>query len=183
MREFAFFGTWNDSWAVLDAIEQLDMFWMVPDRWYERSEPLMCRHVDDSLKGMLRERRRLFLWSDAFAPTFPALRQQRSGPKSGYHNVPVGIGVPLLELVLPPCYEENDLLNVGAGDLAASQVVINPTTQREEPAPELLAGFELVRSQMKRVLTRHKLKRWIWIGPEALRLLQEQRVRITAPNA
>ena len=70
MREFAFFGTWNDSWAVLDAIEQLGMFQMVPDRWYDAPEPLLCRHMDDSLKAMLRERRRLFLWSGAFASSF-----------------------------------------------------------------------------------------------------------------
>jgi hypothetical protein len=54
MREFAFFGTWDDSWAMLDAIEQLGMFWMVPDRWYEQPEPLVYKHVDDSLKEMLR---------------------------------------------------------------------------------------------------------------------------------
>ena len=96
--------------------------------------------------------------------------------------MPIGIGVPLLDLVLPPCYDKDGFLNVGAGDLVASSVVINPQTQMEEPATELLAGFGLVRSRMKQVLKRHKLNRWIWIGPEARRLLQERRVRITSPS-
>jgi hypothetical protein len=181
MREFAFFGTWKDSWAVLEAIEQLGMFWMVPDLWYERPEPLLYQHVDDSLKGMLTERRRLFLWSAAFASEFPPLREG-SGATRGRYRVPTAIGVPLLQLVLPPCYEKDGVLNVGAGDLIASSVVINPATQHEEPAAELLAAFDLVRSRLKQVLTRHKLKTWIWIGPEALRLLQQEQVRITAPN-
>ena len=113
MREFAFFGTWKDSWAVLEAIEQLGMFWMVPDLWYERPEPLLYQHVDDSLKGMLTERRRLFLWSAAFASEFPPLREG-SGATRGRYRVPTAIGVPLLQLVVPPCYEKDGVRNVGA---------------------------------------------------------------------
>ena len=32
---------------------------------------------------------------------------------SGRYRVQVGIGVPLIELVLPPCYEKDGLLNIG----------------------------------------------------------------------
>jgi hypothetical protein len=180
MRQFDFFGTADDWAMLLTAIEACGDLVFIPDIWYEHPQPLFLKKADESLKMHLIQRPRVFLWSESFAAFSPALVRAERGARRGQFQLIPGPGVPVITLFLPHGLEVDGILNLYAGDLTAPRTVFDPVAQTETPAEALNAAFDCIRARMKQILKRHMITRWNWIGPDALRLLGQQRVRIAA---
>jgi hypothetical protein len=181
-RQFEFLGTWNDSWGVLEAILARGDATLIPDLWYEEAKPLVFAAVDETLKGLLHQRRRVYVWSTAFSKFPPGLERQGSGPKAGKYFVRLSLGGPGLELTLPACFEAEGLINLNFGSLSYAKETFNPETGRwEKPSSQLKAGYDDVRSR----LCSHVLKResGVWTGLDATHLLNTGRARIAPQQA
>jgi len=176
-RQLDFLGTWNDSWAVLEAILARGDATLIPDLWYDEAKPLFFAAVDETLKGLLRERRRVYIWCKAFSKFPPGLEQQGSGRKAGKFFVRLPLSGPGLELTLPACFEAEGLVNLNFGSLSYAKETFNPETGRwERPSSQLKAGYGDVRSR----LCGHVLNQesGVWTGLDAAHLLNAGRARI-----
>jgi hypothetical protein len=180
MMEYSFVGTWNDSWTILDAILQGDGLSLIPDLNYVNPEPTYSKVLNDRLKAMLLERRHLFIWGAAFSLFPPLIKRIDEGIKAGKYFVSATEGGPVLELTLPACYEGQGILNLGPGTLFCPRKTFDPATNiGHNPSVELRAGFREVRNRMKRSLVRYKPCPEIWIGQEAIGLLEQGKAMIT----
>ena len=177
--EFSFLGTWNDSWEILDAILHGGGLSFIPDLKYDDPQPLYVTALTNEERAMIKDRRHLFIWGEAFSLFPPVLRRIDEGKNIGKYSVSSDEGGPILELTLPGCYEEESLLNLGPGTLACPRKTFDPATNIGlNPSAELRAGFREVRNRMKRSLVRYKPCPEIWIGQEAIELLGQGKARI-----
>jgi hypothetical protein len=179
MAEFDFLATWEDSWRILAAILAVREYSLVPDLHYDKPEPLFVTTLDDPVKEMLQERRNGFIWSAKFSVFPPTMKRTEGGEAAGGYYVSLSEGGPYLRLVLPVCYEEGRIMNLGPGSLYYPKWTINPRTNAiVKPSPELRMGFKAVKAIIKKHLVRLKERPDIWGGQEASRLLDEHRARI-----
>lgn len=96
MAQFDFAGTWDDSWRLLDAVLAPRDLSLIPDMAFATPEPVFFTALDDSLKAILRERRRVFLWSSKWC-RFPAsLAPHPAKELAGTYYVRFDVGGPLL---------------------------------------------------------------------------------------
>lgn len=176
-RQFEFLGTWTDSWAVLEAILKRGDATLIPDLWYEEPTPLAFVTVDETLKGLLRQRRRVYIWCTQFSKFPPHLEQQGSGPRAGKFFVRLPLSGPGLELTLPACFEAEGLINLNFGSLSYSKETLNPQSGKwERASSQLKAGYRDVRSRLCRYAL--KLENGIWTGLDAAQLLNTGRAKL-----
>lgn len=83
-----------------------------------------------------------------------------------------------MSLLLPRPAERDGRLELHAGSLDVPGEVIDPETHTHVPGIDIGRAFERVRAQAKKVLMRHRMSTWIWIGPDALRLLRAGRLKV-----
>lgn len=179
MAEFDFLGSWSDSWGILAAILANSEYSLVPDLLYDKPEPLFVTTINDSVREMLLDRRNGFLWSTKFSRFPPVMWRIEGGEADGKYHVGLGEGGPYLRLVLPACYEEEGVLNLGLGSLYYPKWTTKPGTKIViKPSPELRRGFKEVKSVLVRHLVPLKSHPDIWIGQDANRLVEEGRARI-----
>jgi hypothetical protein len=189
MAQFDYLGTWQDSWAILNAILEPGDVRLIPDlkylksrpnfRYYTKPEPLIFTSLNDELKEIMLVRRAGFLFSDKFSrspPWFDSI--EIDGQKQYY--VRSSCGGPCLDLTLPACYEAEGLLKLASAHLYYARHTWNPATEVwEPPSLELRAGYKEILNRMKRHLVRHRFHMDIWTGRDALQLLQHNKARIT----
>lgn len=180
--QFDFFGTWEDSWQLLGSAMRSANLVLVPDLWYERPEPLLYRALDEDLKSVLRQRGRGFLWSESFGPLEQLFLRQPTGVMAGRYRIRAAKSDPVIDLMLPACYESEGVTNLGVGILGAPERTSVQAPDQNGRIDEVVASFGDVRLRFRQVLKRHKMRRWIWIGPDALRLVIEKKARLTAPG-
>lgn len=177
-----FIGTWNDSWAAIETILTRSGTTLIPDLWYDTSSPLLFDELDESLKSLLRQRRRLYIWCTEFSRYPPVLERQESGPNAGKFFLRLALGGPGLELTLPACFEARGLVNLNFGSLSYARETFNPESARwEKPSPKLKAGYADMRARLCEHVLRQE--RRVWMGPEAMHLLREGRAKIVNPRA
>ena len=179
MAQFNFLGTWNDSWGILAAILAHSEYSFVPDLYYDSPEPLFLTKIDYGLKEMLLDRRNGYIWSTKFSVDTLGMLSTKEGQNAGKYSVGSTEGGPVLRLVLPPCYEQGGVINLGPGMLSCPRWTIKPGTyDAKKPSAELRAGFKEVKAILKRQLVRLKVRPDIWSGQEASRLVEEGRAKI-----
>lgn len=172
-----FVGTWDDSWAVTNAILARGDVTPIPDLWYETASPTLFKTLDDALMALLRRRRRVYIWSTAFSRSPPVLERQDSGPQAGKFFLRLPLGGPGLELTLPACFEATGVVYLNFGGLSYPREILSPETgQWEGPSRLLKAGYaDLRRRLCGRVLVREE---GVWAGPQAKALLRDGRARM-----
>lgn len=165
---------------MLEVIAETGLAFIV-DVWVETPEPLIFREMDDVVKDMLKKRRTTYLWSESFG-RLPRMHKAESGERQGLYRPLASSDSAVMQLFIPPFYEEGGVMQLGAGSLSAPGSLLDTQTEEFLPTENLMAAFNDVRTRMKRVLKRHKMTKWIWIGPDGLRLVKEGAGRLTAPG-
>lgn len=180
MAQFDFIGAWTDSWQILNIILKRGDIALIPDFFYRTREPLFVTTLDERLKNMLMERRRVFLWSRHWSRFPPCLEPHPAKEMEGTYYVEFTKGGPLLDLSLPACYETDGVVNLAAGRLVLQRLYFNPdTSQWHHPSEEFKARFREVRSLIKTALVRHKIRNVaIWMGREALAMVQAGKAKV-----
>jgi hypothetical protein len=179
MSQFDYFGTWEDSWEILDIILNNEDVELIPDMWYETSIPLKFKQVDENLKNILRKKRRLFILGKYFSIYPPCLKKKEDGPMIGKYNLYANYGGPSLDLSLPVCFEKDNIINFGSGILSYPKEFLNPHTGIwENSTQNLKDAYKRICSLLKKHLIRHKINSNIWIGNNALTLLKAGKAQI-----
>jgi hypothetical protein len=180
MRELPFLGTWEDSWQVLEAIIADGAFTMSPDKWYATPQSEVFRELTPELKDMLRERRRVYIWSPTYTRVPPVLERQEIGPKAGSYFIRLSKGGPGLELTLPACFKEdgpNLFLNYGSLTYP-SLIQVSATGDWHKAPAALRDGFREVARRIQMRLVRHEDGNWI--GPSARELFRSGRAQLVS---
>ena len=180
MAQFPFLGTWDDSWAVMASILQVEHLKVIPDLKYDRPEPGLITVLDNPAKELLMGWRFVFLWSAKFSRFPPVMERTEDGADAGKYTVDLVAGGPGLALGLPPCYERGGILNLAPGSLYYAKHWFNSETELwEKPTPELRAGFREVIARIRlHVTARHEFDVKMPIGHQALSLLREKKAKI-----
>lgn len=182
MSQFSFLGTWKDSWAILDSILEGEDSSLIPDLKYAQPEPLCVRVLDDDVKDTLMHCRNLFIWGKTFSSFPPFLQRIPDGINAGKYFLEIAKGGPGLELTLPPCYTEDKVLNLGPGTLSYQRQWFNPEANAwQKPTEQVKAAFKEVTTRIKRHLVRYPRsgQREVWIGHDAVQLVESKEARIT----
>ncbi len=136
--------------------------------------------MDAAAEEVLRNRRRVFIWGDDFSQYPPVLTPVHKDRADTLYTAEARKGGPSLDLSLPACYEEEGFVNLAHGMFSYHTEYQNPETGAWVIASaELKAGYRDILGRMKRHLVRHRFHELIWTGPDALRLLQEGKARIS----
>jgi hypothetical protein len=180
VHEFSFFGSRRDSESLLAVIAETGLAF-IPDIWVETPDPLVFREMDDVLKDLLQKDRSVYIWSESLG-RLPRMHRADSGERRGLYRPLPYSDCAAISLFIPPFYEESGVMQLGAGRLSAPGTLMDTKTGESLPAANLVAAFSDVRALMRRVLKRHRMTRWIWIGPDGLRLVPEGKGRLTAPG-
>lgn len=180
MAQFDFLGSWDDTWKIMASILQIDRIQVIPDLKFDRPAPTFITVLDAPSIDQIMERRNVFLWSTKFSRFPPAMVRIEGGVNAGKYYLDLSGAGPGLRLVLPACYEKDDLWNLGAGSLYYQRETLNPETQLwEKPTPELIAGYKEVKGVLRpHLVARHEFALRVPIGHDALRLLREKKARI-----
>lgn len=180
MPQFDFYGTWDDSIAVLRRLFEYDSIRVVHDAgiWQEPC-PHYFYSLTDELLCLLEQRPFLFIYGQfsRFAPRFV---RQDAGLNAGTYYLAINEGGPGLELGLPLCRKTAETIELGSRFLSCPPAFLNPETQTwEKPSSEVRSAFHDMRSIMKKCLRRTKLNQVVYIGSEALELLVSGQATIT----
>lgn len=177
MAQFDFIGTWDDSWQIVEALLELEGLTLIHDRNYAEPSPWNLTELTTDTQHLLRERRRLFIWSDGFSLHPPVMNRIDPADGPSFYSINQMRGGPFLELDLPPCFFEAERLNLAAGSLSYMKSHFNPERNDwDAPSPALIDGYKsLIRLLKSRVVKRHQFHERIWAGKHALRELAENR--------
>ena len=179
MPQFDYYGTWDDSVAVLRCLFEYDSIRVVHDTgiWQEPS-PHYFHSLTDELLHLLEQRPFLFIYGQ-FSQFPPGFVLRDTGLDAGTYRLAINEGGQGLELGLPVCRKTEETVELGSRFLAYPAKFLNPETQIwEKPSTEVRAAFVELRSRMKKCLGRTKLNQEIFIGPKALELLNQGKATI-----
>ncbi len=178
MAQFDFYGTWLDSWKLLEVLLEKDLS-LIPDKWYKKPDALFFKEITEDLKDLIHKKRRVFICGKKFSLFQPLFVQQKSGPKQGQYSIGAEYGGPYLDLTLPACFEKDDIINLSCGTLTFPKQYKNPETNEWLNAPaELKISYKDTCGDFKKKLKRFKYKKYIWIGEDALGRLKTDKVKI-----
>ena len=98
-----------------------------------------------------------------------------TGPRHYY--VDQSRGGPLIRLVLPLCREYHGRTWLGSGSLfRPAEFWDDAITCANKPSEELESHYKLLRQTIKGFLRRRKIRTTLWIGADALALLDERSI-------
>jgi hypothetical protein len=170
MREFNFLGTWKDSQAAIASLLSDKTFSFVLDKWYDTPSTTALSEVTPAVESVLKERRRLFLWSSSFASGPPRFVRQGSGLMAGRYSVDVAYEGPYLDLIVPPCFTKQGKVFLNYGSLSHPRRVYDTSTRNpSRPSSDLIEGFREAKSRIQSHLKRFRGE---WTGTDAVRLLK-----------
>lgn len=179
MPQFNYYGTWDDSIAVLRCLFKYDSVRVVHDAGiWQQPSPHYYHSLTDELLHLLEQRPFLFIYG-SFSQYPPGFVRRETGPEAGTYRLALNEGGPGLELGLPVCRQTHESVELGSRFLSYPAKFLNPETHLwEEPPNEVRAAFVEIRSRMKKCLQRTKLNQVIFIGPNALELLNQGKATI-----
>ncbi len=188
MAEFDFYGTLEDSWALLEELAATNRFTFLIDMALKEQKPYEFSVLTEEVKQTLQKHPKVFLWSDEYS-RFPLHFLQSSG---GFFHIYPLKGGPLLELSLPRAVARESRIRLVGGDLMHQTSYGNAETGGIYAAPEELRR---VYRQVKNLLRENLVKRYaqvrmvrngnfldraeaVWIGHNALALLETGKAEI-----
>jgi hypothetical protein len=178
MAQFDFLGSRIDSQNLLTMLLERPGTTLIADLWYKRPEADCIAYVDKNALELLMKRRGVYIWAEDFSHFPPVLAKVDDTPPVLYSIQPK-LGGPCLELTLPPCYEQEGFIHLAHGILSHQREYFNPESRVwERASPQLIAGYKNVQRLMKKYLVRHRFHEPIWVGPDALTLLEQGRAKI-----
>jgi hypothetical protein len=179
MAEFNFYGSLKDSVWVLERLTQQGDLSLTPCLNFATRHPSSYHRLDQGLLKALNINRRLFI-TGPFSRAPLSLREVKGGEYSGTFSIDETRGGPALSITIPMCQQRDDKLwYLAPGDVfyppeywddASNQPVI-PTLAVKEAFSAIVG---VIKSQFRRV----KIHKSVWIGPEALCLLDESKALI-----
>lgn len=189
MAQFDFYGTWSDSEKYIDVLSRSGSYTFVADMWYAGPIPLQFTRWTDESRAILKDSRRIFLWSDQYSQ-FPP---QFSKPTSkGLMRIDPAYCGPALDLSLPPYFEQDGKMRLVAGNLFYQLQYFDPVTGKSyKPHEALKSAYKDAKSllckEMQRWFVASQVVRngefistieTIWIGLHAAAVLTAKQAEI-----
>lgn len=179
MRQFDFWGSWDDSFAIITAILSTGKALAFPDMPYAEPQVRFFEQLTPEFQTIARARGKLFLWLPGISDSLPIrFGKWDSGIHAGQYFV-TGSG-PYLELVLPGCYREGGLIQLRSGFLACDHEFYLPDAKivvaMPRAAQELHDEFvKIIKSHCKRFGPKKR-----WVGHHARKLLEEGKAEVAS---
>ena len=152
MSEFRFYGSWPDALEIVDYLVHLERFKFVFDRWYSGPQPQFFDRLTSDWESALRQRRRVFMWSEVYSP----FRIDFSAPGAeGLSRIdPVRSG-PMLTLNLPDCFVRDETMFLGMGEISYEARHENRTTgELYGPPAALIRDYQQIRASIRKSMVR-----------------------------
>lgn len=192
MREFDFWGSWDDSFAIVAAILSTGKATAFADKPYAEPRAQFFDKLTPELQEIARTQSTLYLWLPGISDSIPIqFGRWDSGIYAGQYYV-TGSG-PYLNLTLPACYEEGPegprpatgacgliYLNVGTLSCGHEFYLSNPGVVVKMPraAQEIDEEFrKIIKAHCKRFGPKKR-----WVGQHAIKLLQEGKAEVISPG-
>lgn len=175
MAQFDFFGTWEDSWEILEKVIMTFNCKLIPDLWYSSEIINMYEAVTEDLKLHLVKRRHLFILKQIDEVSMNGFLKNRAIHSNGQYRIDPEIFGETIELTLPACYKNNNITMLGLGMLTYCREYYNFTKNSwEKPTNELKTFYADLRKVIRRCIISKKYpKGKIWIGRDAFRKVSE----------
>jgi len=178
MAQFDFYGTWIDSWKLLEILTEKNLS-LIPDQWYKSPSAIFFNEINEELKDLLHKKRRLFIWGKEFSLFPPHFVLQKSGPRQGEYSIGAAYGGPCLDLTLPACFENDKKIKLSCGTLTFPKDYKNPKTNEWlKTSEDLKKYYKIISTDFKKILKKTKFRKLIWIGGDALNLLENGNAEI-----
>jgi hypothetical protein len=174
MRQFDFFGTWFDSWTIVEAVLRLGQVEIIPDLWYEHPNCVRISTLTERWKQLLQSRRRFFIVREGMPLRANGFVKQITGNRAGQYRidlVSLALGV---ECTLPACYEEDGRVMLGSGSIyLADEFWLEPSEQiAVPPDDDTIMLYKQVVECVKQNCVQQRLIRFKgWIGKDGAKLL------------
>jgi hypothetical protein len=170
VADFSFYASDRDRTAILDAIANLGDYSFIPDREYATGTPEICKTRDATVLNQLSPKRNFYI-SGPYSKEPPFMG--KAGPQHYY--VDQSRGGPLIRLVLPLCREYHGRIWLGSGSLFRPAAFWDDKLAcSNKPSEELESHYKRFRQTIKRFLRRRKIRTTLWIGVDALSLLDKR---------
>ena len=177
MAQLNFYGSWEDSFRILEDILRLPSPGVILDRPYPTSSaPGVVTALTPEVRRVVASRRRVFLVVGQTGPD--AVRMMRV--EEGRHHLHLDESLSCFSLTFPPCYVEGGHIHLSAGDLYRPARYWSATRQAFlPPAASVRGAFDRLKRLISGRLSTVKLggKR-IRVGLDGLRLLREGEARV-----
>lgn len=178
MAQFDYLGSWQDSQGIVGGLLRRPGTRLLVDDWYTKPIPTCIDVPPRDARQLVQEWRSIFITGADFSPFPPQFSKVENGEV--LYRIRGNEGGPCLRLTLPACYEQDGMIYLAHGMFYYYREYLNPNTKAwEPPSPEVKAAYKEILRLIKQHLVRHKFHTPIWIGRDALRLLQEDKARIT----
>lgn len=180
MGEFHFYGSWNDSWSLLNILFSENKVKAVHDDWYDEPVAIFSKTLDSLLKEKMLTKRRLFILSADCDVRSESFVCQKAGEKKGKFRVAVSLIEGGMELTLPSCYEEKGMLCLSTGTFAYPKEYFSIKEQLwRKPNPEEKNFYTSIKKNMLKGLYHMRLKASkVFVGFDAKNHLENGNARI-----
>ena len=180
MAQFDFYGSWEDSWQVVESILLNKKIKVLPDMWYVEPVPKYFTKLNEELKQLLLKKRRLFLAHNEVSIYQPLFKQCKTGVMTGKYSIFSDWGGPFLDLTLPGFFDIEGVIQLGPGTLTYPKFVQHPKTlQIEQTGPEIKEAYKEICGVIKKVMIRQKRNsKNFLIGADGLNVMKTKDVYI-----
>ena len=175
MGKIEYFGTWEDSWAIVEdffARGDLRAYWDVGR--YDEPNAKPFTHLTPEVKALLRETRGLYIFG-SFSTHPPLFRRQQTGIEAGKYFLSQGGGGPLISFFTARENVVDGQLLLLDGDISTQPYYELEPKCYVKPSDELKAAYADLVKRMKKHLVRWE---GLWISPAALQLLKEGKAEL-----
>jgi hypothetical protein len=174
MAEFTFYGTDADQDRLLQVLFKVGGIGLIPYLKYETAKPLVFTKDGAAFRRVFGQERVFYITGPfSKAPVF----MEQNPYNMGFY-IDVFRGGPVLNITFFQAQAEKGIALIPSNSLVRQRVYWDDKlTIGMRPSPELEQGYrdliKLLKTQLKRV----KIKHEIWIGPEALELVQQRKAK------
>lgn len=188
MRQFDFYGSWDDSFAILAAILATGKAVAFYSKPYLEPKARFFDRLTPELEEIAMARGGLYLWLPGISSLPLRFGQWDSGIYAGQYFV-LG-GGPYLDLALPGCYEEGPEgahpsrsvdggIRLAAGFLSCDHEFYVPEAEIVVKMPKAAQERD---EEFRKIIKAH-CKRFgpkkQWVGHHAIKLLEEGKAKVT----
>lgn len=169
MAQRDFWGTKNDSRALLSTILHDTGLYIIPDLYYAQQAPTVFHEFDEKVFSVLSDRPNMFIGGNIFTRYPPSFHRIPGGANQGLFTVDVSQEGPFMQLTLPGYYEENGVYNLAPGMLSIQSQYFNPLLQQwERPSPSIKKAFRSLSATFAKSMVQRTLGEPIWMGSDAV---------------
>src|SRR5438874_9967260 len=126
MGDFYFYGTWKDTWALLEAITSQERFEFIVDMWYSEAKPIRFKTLTNELRSIIEKQPRLYLWSEEYSRFPPYFSTPTS---NGLMRIDLTRSGPALDLSLPGVVTMGKQVGLTLGRLGYQPRQVHPRTR------------------------------------------------------